>query len=76
MDEQKIRESAIQRYENGEPPKLIYTSLNRTKQWFFKWLKRFKSGELNWANGLSRRPRHSPKKIDQAMEQAVIEKRQ
>lgn len=76
MDEQKIRESAIQRYGNGEPPKLIYTSLNRTKQWFFKWLKRFKSGEPNWANGLSRRPHYSPKKIDQAMEQAVIEKRQ
>jgi len=76
MDEQRIRELAIQRHEKGESPKFIYTSLNRTKQWFFKWLKRFKSGESDWANELSRKPHHSPKKIDQAMEQAVIEKRQ
>ena len=76
MDEDKLRESAIQRYNNGETPKLIYTSLNRTKQWFFKWLKRFKSGEPDWANELSRKPHHSPKRINQAMEQAVIEKRQ
>lgn len=76
MDDKKIRELAIQRYEKGEPPKLIYTSLNRTKQWFFKWLKRFKSGDSNWADELSRKPHHSPKKIDESMEQAVIEKRQ
>lgn len=76
MDDKKIRESAIQRYERGEPPRIIYASLNRTKQWFFKWLKRFKSGEPDWANELSRKPHHSPKKIDQIMEQAVIEKRQ
>lgn len=76
MGEEQLRELAIQRYNNGETPKLIYTSLNRTKQWFFKWLKRFKSGELDWANELSRKPHHSPKKIDQIMEQAVIEKRQ
>lgn len=76
MDEQKLRELAIQRYNNGEAPKLIYTSLNRTKQWFFKWLKRFKTGEPNWANELPRKPHHSPKKIDKAMEQAVIAKRQ
>lgn len=76
MDEEQLRELAIQRYNNGETPKLIYTSLNRTKQWFFKWLKRFKSGEPDWANELSRKPHHSPKKIDQIMEQAVIKKRQ
>lgn len=76
MDEKKLRELAIQRYENGEPPKLIYTSLNRTKQWFFKWLKRFKNGGPNWADGLPRRPHYSPKKIDKTMEQAIIEKRQ
>jgi len=76
MDEKELRESAIQRHENGESPKLIYTSLNRTKQWFFKWLKRFKSGDQNWADELPRKPYHSPKKINKSMEQAIIEKRQ
>jgi len=34
MDEKTLRELAIQRYENGEKPKAIYTSLNKTKPWF------------------------------------------
>lgn len=76
MDEKKIRELAIERHEKGESPKTIYESLHKSKRWFFKWLKRFKSGEANWADELSRKPHYSPKKIDQAMEQAVIEKRQ
>jgi hypothetical protein len=75
-NEKCLREQAFHRYENGEPPKAIYESLGKSKRWFFKWLKRFRSGEPNWADGLSRRPHHSPEKIDTFMEQAVIEKRQ
>lgn len=76
MEEQKLRELAIQRYENGESPKAIYTDLGKTKPWFFKWLKRFKSGEPDWPKDLSRRPHSSPKKINKTMEQTVIEARQ
>lgn len=76
MDEQQLRELAIQRYEAGEQPKAIYESLHKTKPWFFKWLKRFKSGEANWSQELSRRPHSSPNKIDATMEQAVLDARQ
>jgi len=75
MDNKKLREHAIKRYENGEAPKQIYESLNKTKQWFFKWLKRFKSGDSNWAEDISRRPHNSPNKTDKTMEQAVVETR-
>lgn len=75
MNEKKLRERAIERYENGESPKAIYESYNKSKRWFFKWLKRFKCGDANWADELSRKPHHSPKKIDQTMEQAVKEQR-
>ena len=35
--------SAIERYLKGESPKSIYTrTLKRSKNWFFKWLKRYK----------------------------------
>jgi len=76
MDEKTLRELAIQRYENGEKPKAIYTSLNKTKPWFFKWLKRFQSGEPDWSTDRSRRPHHSPNKTDPKMEQTIIEQRQ
>lgn len=72
MSEAKLKNEAMRRYEQGEPPKDIYTSLGKGKTWFFKWLKRFKSGDSNWAEEQSRRPHTSPKKIDPKMEQTVI----
>lgn len=75
MDEKTLRELAIQRYENGEKPKAIYRSLNKTKPWFFKWLKRFQSGDSRWSEELSRRPHHNPNKTDPKMEQAIIVQR-
>ena len=75
MDESEIRKQAISRYENGESPKQIYQSLGKSKKWFFKWLKRYKLGEDNWSEELSRRPHHSKEKIDETMEQAIIDTR-
>jgi len=46
--EQELRKQAIQRYRNNEKPKSIYTDLNRSKFWFFKWLKRYQSGDPDW----------------------------
>jgi transposase len=43
--ERELRQNAIKRYLEGESPKSIYTDLNRSKNWFFKWLNRFKSGD-------------------------------
>ncbi len=76
MDEKALRELAIRRYENGEKPKAIYDSLNKTKQWFFKWFKRFQSGDPGWSTDRSRRPHRSPNKTDSKMEQTIIEQRQ
>jgi len=75
MEEEKLREVAIQRHKNGESPKAIYESLGKSKSWFFKWLKRQKLEKDDWSKSRSRRPKTSPKKIDKDMEQKVIEKR-
>ena len=42
--EEEIRKEAIARFLKGEQPKSIYSTLQRSKKWFFKWLKRYKSG--------------------------------
>ena len=75
MDEKELREQAIRRYENGESPKAIYQSLGKSKRWFFKWLKRSKHDGEDWAKSQSRKPHHTPKKIDQVMEQTIIKTR-
>ncbi len=55
MDE-KVRKKAILRYINGEPPRAIYDDLNRSKKWFFKWLRRYQAGEADWYRDRSRAP--------------------
>lgn len=75
MDEKKLREEAIRKYENGESPKKIYQKLGRSESWFFKWLKRYRNEGKDWAQSRSRRPHRIPHKIDKALEQAVIETR-
>lgn len=71
----ELRELAIRRYENGESPEKIYQSLGKSKAWFFKWLKRSKLDRENWSGDLSRRPNRTHKRVDETIEQAIIETR-
>lgn len=75
MDERKIREQAIERYENGESPKEIYQSLGKSEPWFFKWLKRSRHDGPDWSKDRSRRPHKTRDSISNTMEQAIINAR-
>ena len=75
MMEQEIRKTAIKRYIQGEKPKHIYESLNRSKPWFFKWLKRYQSGEPNWYKNRSRAPVNRPKAINASDRKRIIKTR-
>lgn len=47
--EEEIRKEAVRRYIlQGESPKRIYISLNRSKQWFYKWLRRYHTQGKKW----------------------------
>ena len=70
--EEQLRQTAIERFQNGESPKQIYTSLNRSKKWFFKWLKRFRSGNPDWFKERSRAPKRSPARIDEVDRQRIV----
>lgn len=70
--EQDIRKQAITRYQKGESPKTIYTELGRSKYWFFKWLKRFKTGDPNWYQDQSRAPKKRPTEISEIDKQRII----
>ncbi len=59
--EEEIRKAAIRRFIlQGESPKAIYISLNRSKQWFYKWLKRYHTQGKEWYK--DRDSRHTGKK--------------
>ena len=73
--EQELRKQAVERYLKGESPKSIYNDLDRSKNWFFKWLKRYQSGETNWYEDQSRAPLKRPKAINDTDRKRIIETR-
>lgn len=73
--ESEIRKTAIKRYIGGEKPKSIYSDLNRSKKWFFKWLKRYQNGDNDWYKDQSKAPRNSPRSTSDIDKQRIIETR-
>jgi transposase-like protein len=73
--EEATRQKAIQRYLKGEKPRTIYTELDRSKHWFFKWLKRYRSGEENWFKDQSRKPKSNPNRTSEINRDRVIQTR-
>lgn len=70
--EQELRKKAISRYLQGEAPKAIYTDLKRSKYWFFKWLKRYKTGESDWFKDKSRAALQRPTQISETERQLIV----
>ena len=73
--EKELREKAIKRYLKGESPKSIYTELKRSKNWFFKWLKRYQSGDTHWYEDRSRAPKTRPTSLSKTEKQRIISTR-
>lgn len=70
--EQKLRQNIIKRYLKGESPKYIYTDLKRSKEWFFKWLKRYQTGDPQWYKDKSKAPINRPAKLSEINKQRII----
>jgi hypothetical protein len=56
----------------GESPKYIYTDLKRSKNWFFKWLKRYQTGDPDWYKDRSRAPINRSAKLSEINKQRII----
>ena len=70
--EQDLRQKAINLYLKGGSPKSIYLDLNRSKNWFFKWLKRYQTGDPDWHKDKSRVPKKKPTAISEIDKQRII----
>jgi putative transposase len=70
--EEEIRKTAIMEYMKGEPPKEIYTWLNRSKKWFFKWLKRYQTGNAEWYKEHSRAPKSQARETLREQKELVL----
>ena len=72
MTEQELRRQAIDRFKNGESPKTIYSNLGRTKQWFFKWVKRYQSGDPKWYVSRSAAPHRKRKQLQEEDRRRIV----
>ena len=70
-DEQE-RIVAVNRHLKGENRKDICKTLNRTKGWLSKWIKRYKTGKENWYKSQSKAPINHTKKTRVDIENAVV----
>jgi len=70
--EEEIRKGAIMEYVKGTPPKEIYTRLNHSKKWFFKWLKRYQAGNMEWYKECSRAPKSQAKETSQEQKALIL----
>lgn len=73
--EEELRKQAVQRHLAGESPKAVYTSLDRSKKWFFKWLSRYQSGADNWYQERSRAPLTRPAELSTADKELITSTR-
>ena len=71
--EEELREEAIRRHViGGEGPKTIYTEINRSKKWFFKWLKRYQTGEKDWYKDRPRAPLTKPNETCKEEKELIV----
>ena len=73
MDEKhEVRIEAVRRFLGGEKPAAkIYRSLNRNRQWFYFWLRRYDPNDDGWYKDKLRRNRVVHNKIDKELEDLV-----
>jgi len=67
----KKRSEAVRRYLTGENPPSIYSSVRKSKAWLYKWVKRYKPEDSAWCQDQSKRPRVSPHRTTEEIEEIV-----
>lgn len=72
-EEINLRELCIKLYNEGKKPTEISRSLRRTRNWVYKWIKRYKSGDPKWYLDESKEPKKKPAKIDQELENNIVD---
>jgi transposase-like protein len=71
-DEEQKRKTAVERYLHGTTASDVCRELNHSRQWLYKWLKRYQEGDTNWYKEQSRAPRRIANKILQKTEDQVL----
>jgi len=72
---EQLRIKAIQLYQNKWKISDICSNLKVSRNWFYKWQKRYETGCYNWYEEQSRSPKKQSKRTDRATEKLIIDTR-
>jgi len=72
LSEEEIRIKTIDLYKERQKVSKICESVNRSRVWFYKWLRRYQSGDQNWYQNVSKAPQTVYNKSSSAIEADVI----
>ena len=72
LSEREKRQQAVALYRQGMAVVEICGRLNRTRSWFYKWLRRFESGDCRWSKAQSRAPHRVANKTPPALVNLVL----
>ncbi|HAX98102.1 MAG TPA: hypothetical protein DCY12_04240 [Candidatus Atribacteria bacterium] len=72
MDENIRKQAVLKCVVEGKTPKTIYTEINRSKKWFFKWLKRYQTGEADWYKEKSKAPLKRPRETSMGERELIV----
>ena len=71
MEEESLRKMAIEHSLQGKSPVSIYREIARSKKWFFKWLRRYQSGDSEWFRDKPKAPHDHSRETPPEMKSLV-----
>ncbi len=71
-NQEEVRKEAIQRRLAGETVSSICDALGHSRKWFYKWYKRYSSGDPGWYKNQSKAPKKKPQGIDSELEKTIV----
>ncbi len=71
-NEEQIRKKAIRLCLEGTSVNDVCSQLNRSRPWFYKWLRRYQGGDSEWYQERSRAPRKVTNKTSKKTEEQVL----
>jgi len=69
--EEALREKALSMHHHGKSVSEISHELNRSRQWVYKWLGRYSSGQSDWSLSISNAPHTQPNKTSSLLVEEV-----
>ena len=72
INEEEIHKNAIKLYLEGTSVNDVCSQLGRSREWFYKWLRRYQGGTFEWYQERSRAPRRVANKTPKKSEEQVL----